>query len=74
VVISVRVRGKSDDLGGEDNVCVIVDLPEHVTAAAMGIAGSATGLIRTRSTALMTVEEVDRTLEKTVYYRAPGRQ
>ena len=52
---------------------MIVDLPDHVSAAAMGIAGSTTGLIRTRTTALMTVEEVDRALEKTVNYRAPGR-
>jgi uncharacterized protein with GYD domain len=58
---------------GEDDVYVTVDLPDHVSAAAMGIAGSATGLIRTRTTALMTVEEVDRALEKTVNYRAPGR-
>jgi uncharacterized protein with GYD domain len=58
---------------GEDDVYVIVDLPDHVSVAAMGIAGSATGLIRTRTTALMTVEEVDRALEKTVNYRAPGR-
>jgi hypothetical protein len=39
----------------------------------MGIAGSATGLIRTRTTALMTVEEVHRALQKSVNYRAPGR-
>ncbi len=42
-------------------------------AAALGIAVSATGLVRTRTTALMTVEEIDRALEKTVNYRAPGR-
>jgi uncharacterized protein with GYD domain len=58
---------------GEDDVYVIVDLPDRVTAAAMGIAGSATGLIRTRTTALMTVEEVDQALAKSVNYRAPGR-
>ena len=44
-----------------------------VSAAALGIATSATGLVRTRTTALMTAEEVDRALEKTVNYRAPGR-
>jgi hypothetical protein len=44
-----------------------------VSAAALGIATSATGLVRTRTTALMTPEEVDRALEKTVNYRAPGR-
>jgi hypothetical protein len=48
-------------------------MPKYLIAAALGIARSATGLVRTRTTALMTVEEVDRALEKTVNYRAPGR-
>lgn len=57
---------------GEDDVYVIVDLPDNVTAGAVGIAVSATGLVRTRTTALMTVEEVDRALEKSISYRPPG--
>jgi hypothetical protein len=52
---------------------VIADLPDNSTAAALGIAVSAAGLVRTRTTALLTVEETDRALEKTVNYRAPGR-
>ena len=58
---------------GEDDAYVIVDLPDNVSAAALGIAISGAGLARTRTTALMTVEEVDRALEKSVSYRAPGR-
>jgi uncharacterized protein with GYD domain len=58
---------------GEDDVYVIADLPDNISAAALGITASATGLVRTRTTALMTVEEVDRALEKSVNYRAPGR-
>src|SRR5262249_8583794 len=58
---------------GEDDVYVIADLPDNVSAAALAITASATGLVRTRTTALMTIEEVDRALEKTVNYRAPGR-
>jgi uncharacterized protein with GYD domain len=58
---------------GEDDVYLIVDLPDNATATAIGITASATGLVRTRTTALMTVEEVDRALEKGVNYRAPGR-
>ena len=57
---------------GEDDAYVIVDLPDNVSAAALGIAVSAAGAARTRTTALMTVEEVDRALEKSVNYRAPG--
>ena len=58
---------------GEDDAYVIVDLPDNVSATALGIAISAAGLARTKTTVLMTVEEVDRALEKTVNYRAPGR-
>jgi uncharacterized protein with GYD domain len=58
---------------GEDDAYLIVDLPDNASAAALAITASATGLIRTRTTALMTVEEVDRALEQTVNYRAPGR-
>ena len=38
----------------------------------MDIAGSATGLIRSRTIAKMIVEEVDRALQKSVNYRAPA--
>jgi uncharacterized protein with GYD domain len=58
---------------GQDDVYVIVDMPDHASVAAVGIAASATGLVHTRATALMTVEEVDQALAKTVSYRAPGR-
>ena len=58
---------------GEHDVYLIADLPDNVSATALGIATSATGLVRTSTTALMTTEEVDRALEKSVNYRAPGR-
>jgi uncharacterized protein with GYD domain len=58
---------------GQDDVYLIVDMPDNASIAALGVAASATGLIRARTTALMTVEELDRALEKSVNYRAPGR-
>lgn len=57
---------------GEEDVYLIVDMPDHAAVAALGIAASASGLVRTRTTALMTVEEVDRALEKSISYRPPG--
>jgi uncharacterized protein with GYD domain len=57
---------------GRDDVYLIADLPDNAGAAALGIAASATGLVRTRTTALMTIEEVDRALAAGVRYRAPG--
>jgi uncharacterized protein with GYD domain len=58
---------------GQDDAYVVVDMPDNSAAAALGITVSAAGLAHTRTTALMTVEEVDRALEKSVSYRAPGR-
>ena len=58
---------------GEDDAYLIVDLPDNASAAALAITASATGLVRTRCTPLLTVEEVDQALGKTVNYRAPGR-
>jgi uncharacterized protein with GYD domain len=57
---------------GHDDVYVIADLPDNATAAGLGIAVSATGLVRTRTVALLTVEEVDGALAKNVNYRPPG--
>jgi uncharacterized protein with GYD domain len=57
---------------GERDVILIVDVPDIVTGAALSISVSATGLVRTTSTALLTVEETDRALAKKVQYRAPG--
>jgi uncharacterized protein with GYD domain len=58
---------------GEDDVIAIVDLPDNVTASALSLAASGTGLVRTRTTSLLTVEETDKALQKSVSYRAPGR-
>jgi uncharacterized protein with GYD domain len=57
---------------GEHDVVLIVDVPDIATAAALSLGVSATGLVRTRSTALLSVEETDRALAKKLHYRAPG--
>ena len=57
---------------GQDDAYIIVDLPDNSTAAAIGVAVSSTGLVRTRTTALLTVQETDSALQKTVGYRPPG--
>ena len=57
---------------GEDDVVTIVDLPDNVAASAMSLAASATGLIRTRTTTLLTPEEVDKALGTTVRFRGAG--
>jgi uncharacterized protein with GYD domain len=57
---------------GDHDAVVIADVPDNVTAAALSIAVSASGLARTNTLPLLTVEETDQALAKTVKYRAPG--
>ena len=58
--------------GGTD-VFVIIDLPDNVSAAALAIAVASTGLVRSKTTPLLTVEEVDQAIARTVQYQAPGK-
>ena len=57
---------------GEDDVVSIVDLPDNVAASALSLAVSASGTARTRTTALLTVEDVDKALAASVKYRGAG--
>ena len=56
---------------GEHDAFVIADLPDHVSAAAISLAVTATGAARTKTTALLTPEEVDQAVKKTVRYEPP---
>lgn len=58
---------------GERDVMVVADLPDASAAAAVALAASESGLVRTRTTALLTVEEADAALKKTIDFRAPGQ-
>ena len=57
---------------GESDVYVLCECPDHVAAAALSLAASASGMIRTRTTQLLTVEEADKALSHKMAYRAPG--
>jgi uncharacterized protein with GYD domain len=57
---------------GSTDVFVICDLPDNVSAAAMSLAVSGSGLVKITTTPLLTVDEVDAALDKAVKYRAPG--
>jgi uncharacterized protein with GYD domain len=58
---------------GEDDVILIFDFPDNVSAAAASLVASASGLVRCKTTPLLTVEEADKALAKNPNYRAPGR-
>ena len=57
---------------GEGDAYVIVELPDNVSAAAVGLAVSATGLASTKTVVLLTPEEIDRAAKINVDYKAPG--
>ena len=58
---------------GEYDVFGIADMPDNVTAAAFSLAINASGAVQARTTVLMTPEEVDKAVKKTVDYRPPGQ-
>ena len=57
---------------GEGDAYVLLDLPDNVSAAALGLAVSATGMASTKTTVLLTPEEIDRATQTKVTYKAPG--
>jgi len=58
---------------GAADAIVIVDLPDNVTAAAVGLAVAATGQTTARTTVLLTPDEIDRAAQLQVNYSPPGK-
>lgn len=70
------IGGKLDGMYyalGDHDVVVIADLPNTQAATALSVAVSASGLVHTKTTALLTVEETDQALGKSINYKPPGR-
>jgi len=57
---------------GDTDVFAIVDAPDDEAAAAAAIAINSSGAVRVRTTKLLTVEQVDEALRRTVDYQPPG--
>jgi uncharacterized protein with GYD domain len=57
---------------GDSDAIVIVDAPDNVSATAIALTVNASGAIQSRTTVLLTPEEVDQATKKTVSYRPPG--
>ena len=57
---------------GEADAYVLVDVPNAVSAAALSMAVSASGVVRSKTISLLTVEEVDQAIAKNVTYSRPG--
>jgi uncharacterized protein with GYD domain len=58
---------------GADDVFVVAELPDNVSAAAIGLAIAATGSLKaSHTTALISPAEIDEAAKKTVAYTPPG--
>jgi uncharacterized protein with GYD domain len=58
---------------GDDDVVTILDFPDNVSAAAVSMTVGASGLVSTKTTVLLSPEEVDEAARKSVSYRGPGQ-
>lgn len=57
--------------GGTD-AFIILDAPDNVSAAAVSTAVNASGSVHSRTVVLLTAEEMDEAVKKSVKYRSPG--
>ena len=58
---------------GGDDAIVIVELPDKIAAAALGLAVSSTGLAAVKTTVLLTPAEIDEAAKRQVAYTPPGK-
>jgi uncharacterized protein with GYD domain len=58
---------------GETDLFIIADIPDNVSAAALSMTVNAAGTASSRITVLLTAEEIDSAVKKTVSYRPPGQ-
>jgi uncharacterized protein with GYD domain len=58
--------------GGTD-AYVVLDVPDNVTAAAIGMTVGASGAVSTKTVVLLTPEEIDQATKKSIAYRPPGK-
>ena len=71
------VKGKLESIYyalGEDDVVAIFEAPDNVAATALSLSVGSAGLVSIRTTALLTVDEVDQALGMPSKYRGPGQE
>ena len=57
---------------GDTDVFATIDVPDDEAAAAAALAINSSGAVSVRTTKLLTVEQIDEALRRTVDYRPPG--
>jgi uncharacterized protein with GYD domain len=58
---------------GETDAYVLADIPDNVSMSALALTISASGAVTTKTTVLVTPEEIDAAVKKSPSYRAPGK-
>jgi len=58
---------------GDDDFYIIADLPDNVSSTAGSLVVNASGAVKVKIVVLLTPEEVDQAVKKTVEYRPPGQ-
>jgi uncharacterized protein with GYD domain len=58
---------------GDNDFYFIADNPDNVNAIAGSILGNASGAVKVKITVLITAEEVDEAVKKTMDWRPPGQ-
>ena len=57
---------------GDNDAYVLVDMPDNVSAAAVGLIVSAAGGVTTRTVVLLSADEMDAAAKRQTLYRPPG--
>ncbi len=58
---------------GDNDFYLIADNPENVNAIAGSLIANASGAVKVKTTVLITPEEVDQAVKKTMDWRPPGQ-
>ena len=58
---------------GDNDFYFIADIPDNVSAIAGSLLSNDSGTVRLRNTVLITPEEVDKAVKKTMEWRPPGQ-
>lgn len=58
---------------GDNDFYLIADAPDNVSASVGSLVANASGAVKVKTVVLLTPEEVDQVVKKTVEYRPPGQ-
>jgi uncharacterized protein with GYD domain len=58
---------------GDNDFYIIIDLPDNVSTTAVSFVGNVSGSFSIRTIVLLTPEEVDEAIKKSVDFRPPGQ-